>query len=157
MLARMKRLKSGTTGGTQPLPVHVFDVVVVVGGGRTGTESWVSDRTAVVPRLQGRGSLCCCWTPLQSEPLAGALPPGNVSNPAMWNLLLLKRMTAQPRCLETQLGVLYFFLLFSLARAAKNLLTHILHFCPRVTECTKNLTAITEGAFVFIFLRSSGS
>lgn len=48
--------------------------------------------------------------PLQNEPLAGALPTGNVSSPAMWNRFQLEGTRAQSQCLETQLSVLYFFL-----------------------------------------------
>lgn len=76
--------------------------------GHKQTEAWMPGEAAA-HWAQGWGPNVAA-EPLQNEPLAGALPTGNVSSPAMWNRFQLEGTRAQSQCLETQLSVLCFFL-----------------------------------------------
>lgn len=77
--------------------------------GRKQTEPWMPGQASAAHWVQG-WALNVAAEPLQNEPLAGVLPRGNVSSPAMWNRFQLGATRAQSQCLETQLSVLCFFL-----------------------------------------------
>ncbi len=106
--------------------------------GHKQTEPWMPGEAAAAHWAQGWAPNVAA-EPLQNEPLAGALPTGNVSSPAMWNRFQLEGTRAQSQCLEIQLSVLCFFLV---ACAVLKTLTHILTH-HTVTECTKDLIKTT--------------
>lgn len=112
--------------------------IVVCMAWRIQTGPWMLGEAAAAHGAQRRAPSVAA-EPLQYEPLAEALPTGNVSSPAMWNRFWLNGATAQSQCLETQLSVLCFFLL---ACAVKKTLTHIFNLHTTVTECTELKTTV---------------